>query len=127
MMNMNTNTEQTALSRKVAQLMADKQISGYAVERATKREITQSFVNRIKNGEVKTPSAVKLKALARGLGVPESELLATIPGSLIDGGAVTHERLLSIDAAYRTLSKPNKIKANYLIELIEREIMLLAK
>jgi transcriptional regulator with XRE-family HTH domain len=96
MINMNTNTEQTALSRKVAQLMADKQISGYAVERATKREITQSFVNRIKNGEVKTPSAVKLKALARGLGVPESELLATIPGSLIDGEDC-HARTATLD------------------------------
>lgn len=72
--------KEKSLSKYVARVMQDKNLSGYDVERRANRRITQSFVNRIKTGEVKNPSADKLQALATGLAVSEEELFAVVRG-----------------------------------------------
>ena len=101
--------------------MRDKNLSGYDIERLTHRQITQSYVNRIKNGEVKTPSAVKLTALAKGLSVTPSELFAMVSG-MTDAKQIANERLISINFAYEGMPKKKKQRADYVIDLLEREI-----
>jgi transcriptional regulator with XRE-family HTH domain len=64
----------------VNRLMRDKRLSGYDVERASHGEITQSYVNRIKNGDVKNPTGEKLIALAAGLGIAPDELFDLLKG-----------------------------------------------
>lgn len=49
-----------SLAEYVSRIMKEKRLSGYDVERAAHKEITQSHVSRIQNGEVTNPSAGKL-------------------------------------------------------------------
>ncbi len=112
----------TELSKFIQNTMADKRISGYAVERATHGEISQSFVNRLKKGEVKTPSVAKLQILAKGLGVPEEQLLAAAGNHATETAKIVNAKLRAIDDAYTGLSKPAKAKVDFLIEILEREI-----
>lgn len=109
------------LAQYVAKIMLEKNISGYHVERVTKGAISQSFTNRIKNGEVTGPSARKLKALAIGLGVPEHELFAVARGAKSDRSELVHERLAAIDAIYHQLPKRVRSGVDFLIEVVERE------
>lgn len=88
------NMPRQSLADFVSRTMAENRISGYEVERRTNSEITQSYVNRIKNGEVLTPSAPKLKALAKGLGVSEDELFAVVRGLPVE--ASSFEKALQI-------------------------------
>jgi transcriptional regulator with XRE-family HTH domain len=68
------------LAQYVSRTMREKRLSGYEIERITKRKITQSYVNRIKNGAVKNPSATKLAALALGLGEPAEDIFRIVQG-----------------------------------------------
>lgn len=110
------------LSDYVARVMRDKGLSGYDIERSTHRTITQSYVNRIKNGEIATPSAAKLSALAKGLGVTPTELFSRVSGIAADPVRVANERLMAINFAYEGMPKKKKQRADQLIDLLEREI-----
>jgi transcriptional regulator with XRE-family HTH domain len=70
--------ETNSLARYVLKTMWEKGLSSSDVERQSSNEITQSYVNRIKNGFIQNPSTIKQKALAKGLGVPVSEISALI-------------------------------------------------
>jgi transcriptional regulator with XRE-family HTH domain len=94
--NMLEMSMKNVLADYVSATMREKNLSGYDVERASRRQITQTYINRIKNGEVPHPSATKLTALAMGLGVPEHEVFAAVRG-LDPHAALTNERLGSID------------------------------
>jgi transcriptional regulator with XRE-family HTH domain len=80
------------LSDIVNRVMADKRLSGYDVERASHGAITQSYVNRIKNGDVKNPTGEKLVALALGLGIAADELFDAVKGK--NGTNATFEKAL---------------------------------
>lgn len=110
------------LQEYVRRVMLEKGLSGYTVERDSGSQISQSQVNRIQNGEVSNPSATKLKALAKGLSVSESELFAVARGITEDAGVIAHERLQTIGFAYENMPKKKKAKADYLIDMLEREI-----
>lgn len=111
-----------SLAEFVARTMREKNLSGYQIQRRSRNQITQSYVNRIKNGIVLNPSPQKLKFLALGLDIPESELFSVVRGVAADQGEISHERLASIDFAYDGLPKKKKQKADYVIDLLEREI-----
>jgi transcriptional regulator with XRE-family HTH domain len=113
------------LSEYVDRKMKEKNLSTYAVERMSGGEISQSQVSRIRNGGSKNPSAETLKALAKGLGVVEGELFAVIRGKNLSPVDFVHEKLTQIDVTYRNLSIAKKERADYLIELIEREMRYL--
>lgn len=68
------------LSEFVSRVMDEKNLSSYDVERISKRAITHSYVNRLKNGVAKNPSTDKLKGLAIGLGVIEDEVFSAARG-----------------------------------------------
>jgi transcriptional regulator with XRE-family HTH domain len=57
------------LSRYVKKIMEEKHLTIRDVEIRSGGGIADAYVNQIINGKVKTPSAVKLAALAKGLGV----------------------------------------------------------
>ncbi|HEY8560455.1 MAG TPA: helix-turn-helix transcriptional regulator [Pyrinomonadaceae bacterium] len=73
--------QQETLSQYVARLMSEKQLSGYDIQRRSCDGISQSYTNRIKNGDITNPTPEKLKALAKGLGVPEEELFRVARGA----------------------------------------------
>lgn len=74
----------TKLATFVVDIMKKNTLSSYDVERRsgdTKKErISQSSVSKIINGDTKNPKIPTLKALAKGLGIPEAELIAVTTG-----------------------------------------------
>lgn len=113
-----TNTSlQTFLIKKMNELG----LSGYQIERRSGGAITQSYFNRIKNGEVRDPSISKLKAIARGMGIAEHEIIAAASDTDMSE-QITHSRLASINFAYDGMPQEKRHKADYLIELLDREI-----
>lgn len=114
--------EQVSLEAFVRKVMSDKGLSGFDVQRASNNAIHQTTVSRIRNGDVKNPSVPTLKALAKGMGVPEHELMAVARGLSIEKGNLAHERLAAIEFAYEGMPKKKKQKADYVIEMLEREI-----
>lgn len=75
---MDTETDQidmTNLATFVKQKMDSERLSSYDVARRSDNAISQSNINRVARGEVRNPAPEKLKALARGLGVPYDTLL----------------------------------------------------
>lgn len=82
------------IAQYIARTMLEKDISGYDIERRTRKRISQSYANRIKLGEIKTPSLDKLKALAVGLDVPEQELLDIARGATEEKNSQLDKELL---------------------------------
>ncbi len=111
----------------ISRILREKDLSMYQVEKRTRGAISQSYANRIKNGQIPTPSAAKLSALAKGLGVPESEIFAAAGSGMSKDVDIAHERLAHIDFAYEGMPKKKRQKADYIIELLEREIARLAE
>jgi transcriptional regulator with XRE-family HTH domain len=114
------------LQEYVDRIMTEKNLSTFDVARRSDGLISQSHVSRIQNGIVADPKSPKLVGLAKGLGVPEHEMFAVARGLGINKVAA-HERLVSIDTVYSSLKKPQRKRADYLIEIIEREIRSMAK
>lgn len=69
----------------------DKGLSTQNVEEASRGGITDGYVNRIENGYIKNVSPEKLKALAKGLGVPEAEVFAVARGAKQKGSRLIDE------------------------------------
>lgn len=113
---------QESLPDYLRRVWKEKGISSYEVERRSNFTISQSYAARIRNGHIANPSATKLKALAKGMGVPESELFAVARGVKSDQIEIVNDRLLSIAFEYEGMPKKKKQKADYMIEMLEREI-----
>lgn len=69
-----------SLALYVSRVRREKGLSLTQVEAKSGRALSSSYVSRIENGYVSNPSASKLRALARGLGVNEDELFAVARG-----------------------------------------------
>jgi transcriptional regulator with XRE-family HTH domain len=63
------------LAEFVLRITKEKNLSGYDIERRSRRVITQSYFNRIKNGEMRNPSIRSLAGLAKGLDEPLERLI----------------------------------------------------
>src|SRR5262245_6575887 len=76
----------------------EKGLSCKDVEKKSARfgkSIAGSYVNRIENNPALKPTAVALKALAHGLGVPPLEVLARAAGLVVPGSESEELQLLS--------------------------------
>jgi len=61
--------------------MRKRSLSAYEVEKRSGGQIADSYVLRIRQGKSRHPSAPKLRALAKGLGIPYNELMDVAAGS----------------------------------------------
>ena len=75
-----------SLASYVKKVRAEKQLSLKDVERAAANKITHGYINQIENGTVRseTVSVEKLKALAKGLGVPEDDVFRIARGRTLE-------------------------------------------
>ena len=64
----------------VRRVRHERNLSLTAVSARSGGKIGKTHINRIENGLVRDVSLPKLRALAKGLGVPEDELLAVVRG-----------------------------------------------
>jgi len=102
----------------VQQIRQEKSLSCKDVEKRSARfgkPIAGSYVNRIENNPALNPTAVALKALAYGLGVPPAEVLLRAVG-LVDSGVKSEEtQLLS---RFRELSPEKRVLVLDMVDML---------
>jgi transcriptional regulator with XRE-family HTH domain len=74
----------------------DKRLSLGDVERLSGRQISDSYVSRIENGDLFNPSTKKLRALARGLQISEDILFSIARGRSVSDPTEMENRLLTM-------------------------------
>ena len=97
------------LGEYIKKIRQEKDLSVENVARQSGGGISGSYVNKIENENV-NPTTPKLKALAKGLGVTETEIFAVARGVSIEKNAVAVERFARIADDYALL--PDEIKKN---------------
>jgi transcriptional regulator with XRE-family HTH domain len=121
--NPNTNNcvrsegSQETLSDFVRRIRIEKRLSCADVSRQSARfgkRISGSYVNRLENYPQLKVSAHRLKALAKGLGIPVPELMARATGDLVAGGTSDDEFLLT---RFRELSRERKDDVLKIVDL----------
>lgn|SRR5215217_2190608 len=100
----------------IRRIRKEKGLSCNGVEAQSGRfgpPIASSYVSRIENDPTRKPTAVALKALAYGLGVPPEELLARAVGLFEPGGKSEELQLLS---RFKELSPE---KRNFVLDIVD--------
>lgn len=95
------------------------------VERQSGGQITNGYVSRIENGQSLNPSVDKLKALAKGLRINESELFDVAQGKVKKSeakGLSDDSEFASITLGFQELSEADKANLRPLIAMLRREI-----
>lgn len=94
----------THLADYIRRIRIEKNVSLAQVSARSRGQIGKTHINRIENGTVTRVSLVKLRALARGLDVPEDELIAAAQGKISgveppanEGNLLNYFRQLSTD------------------------------
>ena len=67
LMENNPVTQLEGLANFIARILNERRLTTYDVQVRSGNEIGQSYVVKLKNGDITNPSAQKLKALAKGL------------------------------------------------------------
>lgn len=78
--------KQESLAEYVQRVRNEKNLSLMDVSRRSGGLIANAHISRIENGWVKSVGVEKLKALAKGLGVPEEEVFAAARGARLSEG-----------------------------------------
>lgn len=104
-------------------VLEEKRLTLREVEERSGRRITHGYLSRILNRTVRNLTVDKLKALAKGLGVPEVEVFTAARGASPDlDPEVKKSRLGALFYKFDTLSEEDKRVVEALMETIEREI-----
>ncbi|MCA1618439.1 MAG: helix-turn-helix domain-containing protein [Acidobacteria bacterium] len=91
-------------------------------------KITQSYVSQIVSGTAKNLTLTKLRALARGLGVPIEEVISRAYGETYqDDLAFAESRFADVYYKFEELSDEHKQNVLYLLDILEREVERLRK
>jgi transcriptional regulator with XRE-family HTH domain len=91
-------------------------------------KITQSYVSQIVSGTAKNLTLTKLRALARGLGVPIEEVISRAYGETYqDDLAFVESRFADVYYKFEELSDEHKQKIIYLLDILDHEIERLRK
>ena len=124
--NPNTASEvdvsQETLGGFVRRIRKEKRLSCANVSRQSARfgkRISGSYINRIENYPTHKPTADRLKALANGLGVPVSEVMARASGDPFYKGMSDDE--LHLMTTFRELSRERKDAVLKLLEFFYSE------
>lgn len=104
-----------------------KGLSTTDVEKNSGKQITDGYVSQIENLYVKNVSPEKLSALAKGLGVTEEEVFAIARGKVPNVNTIIDERFETLSLKFGGLKPSKKVKAEVLIDVLEREIERMAK
>lgn len=109
------------LGEYVKKIREDKGFSVDDVARRSGGGISGSYVNKIENENV-NPTIPRLKALAKGLGVTETEIFAVARGVPVDQKGIAVERFARIADAYPLLPYEIRQSLEPLVEAIENTI-----
>lgn len=115
------------LAEFTSRVMREKNFTNNQVSRQSRGLISESHISRIQTGAVPTPSAQKLKALARGIQESEWSVVCAALDIAPDPQIVQNERFATLADMYAALAKPARTKIDYLLEAVEREMRHLAE
>src|SRR5215213_8519895 len=91
-------------------------------------KITQSYISQIVSGTAKNLTLTKLRALARGLGVPIEEVISRAYGETDRNDlAFAQSRFADVYYKFEELSDESKQKVLYLLEILDSEVERLRK
>ena len=102
----------------VKRIRSIKNLSVDAVSEKSGGQISGSYVNKIENENVNVTTP-KLKALAKGLGVTESEIFDIARGVEVDEKSISYERFSQIAKGYVLLSVQERENIEPLLTAIE--------
>jgi transcriptional regulator with XRE-family HTH domain len=106
--------DKETLAQYVTRIIKEKELTHQEVRQLARGKITDGYVRGIMTGKARNPSVDKLKALARGLGVPEDEVFRVARGLLADAESKSQEQesnyrlivnLMSASLKNKTLSE----------------------
>jgi transcriptional regulator with XRE-family HTH domain len=123
--------EEETLSSYVRLKLIEKDLTTRDVQErsaASGEKITQSYVSQIVSGTAKNLTLTKLRALARGLGVPIGEVISRAYGETErDDLAFAQSRFAEVYYKFEELNDENKQSVIYLLDILEREVERLRK
>ena len=115
--------ERDDLCNYVRRILKEKELTFSDVERRSEKKISDSYVHSISSGNIKNLSLDKLRALARGLGVTETQLFFAASGlSLTDRKELDDTELAYLLYKYQELSIKDRAQLNALLAILDREI-----
>jgi transcriptional regulator with XRE-family HTH domain len=106
----------------VRRILREKQLTLSEVERRAEGQISDSYVCGISTGSIRNLTIDKLKALARGLGVAETQLFAACGVSLTDREEFSDTEFAQLFCKYRELSIEHKRLLDAFLGMLDREI-----
>src|SRR5215467_10651430 len=111
------------LDRYVRRILKEKELTLSDVERRADGNISDSYVAGNTAGAIRNLTIDKLKALARGLGVAESQILAVASGiPLPENGDLYESGFARLFHKYKELSEEDKREVDAILEMVSREI-----
>jgi transcriptional regulator with XRE-family HTH domain len=107
----------------VRRIRTEKRLSLSEVSRNSGNKIASSYLHRIENGNVVNVSPLKLKALAKGLGVSEEEVFNIVRGIRPrEVPILEDEEVALILTKYQKLSEEEKRELVEIFSFLEKEI-----
>lgn len=103
----------------VTRKMNEARLTSYDVQLHSGHDIHQSYVIKIKYGQVHNISATKLKALAKGLGVLEAEIFAVVRGVPMNV-SFSNERFESMSLKFDQLPSEKQQRAYDFLKMLHR-------
>lgn len=123
--------EEETLSSYVRLKLIEKDLTTRDVQErsaAGGEKITQSYVSQIVSGTAKNLTLTKLRALARGLGVPIEEVISRAYGRTYqDDQEFAQSRFAELYYKFKELNDENKQSILYLLEVLAHEVERLRK
>lgn len=110
------------LAEYLLRITREENLSGYAIERASGGQLSQSYFNRLKNGSETNPSVPIIEALAKGIGRPFEELLAVVRGKDPNDDKLADERFVALHFTYKGIGKKKRERADQVLQMLEREL-----
>jgi transcriptional regulator with XRE-family HTH domain len=106
----------------VRRLRLEKGLSLADVSLRSSGRIGKTHINRIENGLVTNPGVEALRALAKGLGVPEEEIFAVARGKKLEEDEALPSHLQMIMFKFNNLPLSKQVEMEKLLEVLDREI-----
>ncbi len=106
----------------VRRILKEKKLSLSNVEQRANGKISDSYICSISAGNVGSPTVGKLKALARGLGVPEEEVFAVARGVPLEQAAFQSSAFAMLFDKYKGLSNEDKQAVEPLLKVLDNEL-----
>lgn len=104
----------------VRRIMNERDLSYRAVSRLSGGKVNPSTVNKIVNGRQKDIGVETMMALAKGLGIPERQLIAALRGEAVENSEF--DEIEALFFRFKQLTPQKRQELSMLVQMFDREI-----